>query len=103
MRTAAIGFLIAFVSVFLYSEVGFAFSENEISESNDYCLIVKGADLNLTKTKDSIPIRLNSESIICFIFYTEQTLHLSYILQAENCHSTNKNSDIYLYGCTFLI
>lgn len=103
-RTAATVFLITFISVFLYSEAGFAFSEKEASESNDYCLIVKGADLSLTKTKEYTPLKIKTE-IAIYIFHCNEKVsqNLYYIVQSENNHSPSKTSKVYLHDCSFLI
>lgn len=104
MRTAAISLLTIFISVFLYSEVGFAFSEKVASESNDYCLIVKGADLSLNKTIDSNLFKLKIDKTISVKHFPELTLQNSYaVLQIESNNSHDKTSKVYLYDCTFLI
>lgn len=104
MKTAAITLLAIFISVFFYSEVGFAFSEKVISENNDYCLIVKGANLSLTKTTDSTPLKVKVEPTICSIHCSKQdSQNLFSILNKESNHSPNKITKVYLFDCVFLV
>lgn len=104
VKTAMISLLITFISVFLLWEVGFSLVQKEIPEMNDYCFIIKGADLKLTKSTNSTSLNGKPETTFYSFHYKEQyPTNLHPILNTENNCSYIKISQVYIYNCAFLI
>lgn len=87
-----------------YFSLGFSLVQKEIPEMNDYCFIIKGADLKLTKSTNSTSLNGKTETTIYSFHCKEQySKNLLPILNTENNCSYIKISQVYIYNYAFLI
>lgn len=90
--------------IFIHSELGqFSFDEDN-HDAHDYCQLVDGATLQLTKTsRDLLKLKIDKTiSLNCMAIITEP---LSYgnKIDFKQFDTPRKSSELYIYNSTFLI
>lgn len=92
--------LTVIVSVFCYSELGQYGFDNA---ANDYCKIVKSAQVSKDITKDLFKPQV--DKALCFhcIDETNQNTKALSILDSEQFYTPQKTTEVYLFNRTFLI
>ncbi len=103
-RITELSLLVVFITAFVISEIGYPIVEKEYPATNDYCLIIKDADLNSSKTVNLSPLNLKADITLHFVNYNEEISDNLYTnLKTENNLFPAKTSKIYLYDRIFLI
>ena len=103
-RQIGVVILTVFVFSFLHSEVGFLNHDNDNHSSHDHCTIVNGSTTPTSKTNSSNLIKLKADFVfIPKIVEEENQSALTFFLETDNAHFTNKTNKVYLDNNTFLI
>ena len=103
-RVIGIAILAVFVFSFLHSEVGFLNHDDDNHSSHDHCNIVNGSTTPTSKTNTSNIIKLKADFVfIPKIIEEENQRALTFFLETDNPHFTNKTNKVYLDNNTFLI
>lgn len=103
-RSIGVVILTVFVFSFLHSEVGFLNHDNDNHSSHDHCTIVNGSTTPTSKTNSSNLIKLKADFVfIPKIVEEENQSALTFFLETDNPHFTNKTNKVYLDNNTFLI
>jgi len=103
-RFIGIAVLTVFVFSFLHSELGLLNHEDENHSTHDHCTIVNGSTTPTSKTSASELTKLKVQSVfIPKIIEVENQRALTFFLETDNPHFTNKTNKVYLDNNTFLI
>lgn len=103
-RSIGMIILTVFVFSFLHSEVGFLNHDDDNHSSHDHCTIVNGSTNPTSKTNSSNLIKLKADFVfIPKIVEEENQRALTFFLETDNPHFTNKTNKVYLENNTFLI
>ncbi len=103
-RVIGIAILTVFVFSFLHSELGFLNHEDENHSTHDHCTIVNGSTTPTSKTNTTELTKLKVQFVfIPKIIEEENQRALSFFLETDNPHFTNKSNKVYLDNNTFLI
>ena len=103
-KVIGIAVLTAFVFSFLHSELGFLNHDDDNHSSHDHCTIVNGSTTPTSKTNSSNLIKLKADFVfIPKIIEEENQKALTFFLETDNPHFTNKTNKVYLDNNTFLI
>ena len=103
-RVIGIVVLTVFVFSFLHSELGFLNHEDDNHSSHDHCTIVNGSTTPTSKTSTTELTKLKIQFVfIPKIIEEENQRVLSFFLETDNPHFTNKTNKVYLDNNTFLI
>jgi len=103
-RVIGIAILTVFVFSFLHSELGFLNHDDNNHSSHDHCTIVNGSTTPTSKINSSNLIKLKADFVfIPKIIEEENQRALSFFLETDNPHFTNKTNKVYLDNNTFLI
>jgi len=103
-RSIGVMILTVFVFSFLHSELGFLNHEDENHSTHDHCTIVNGSTTPTSKTNTTELTKLKVQFVfIPKIIEEENQRALSFFLETDNPHFTNKTNKVYLDNNTFLI
>lgn len=103
-RVIGIIILTVFVFSFLHSELGFLNHEDENHSTHDHCTIVNGSTTPTSKTTTSELTKIKVQFVfIPKIISEENHKALTFFLETDNPHFTNKTNKVYLDNNTFLI
>ncbi len=103
-RSIGVVVLAVFVFSFLHSELGFLNHEDENHSTHDHCTIVNGSTTPTSKTNTTELTKLKVQFVfIPKIIEEENQRALSFFLETDNPHFTNKTNKVYLDNNTFLI
>ncbi len=103
-RVIGIAILTVFVFSFLHSELGFLNHEDENHSTHDHCTIVNGSTTPTSKTNTTELTKLKLQFVfIPRIIEEENQRALTFFLETDNPHFTNKTNKVYLDNNTFLI
>ncbi len=103
-RFIGIAVLTVFVFSFLHSELGLLNHEDENHSTHDHCTIVNGSTTPTSKTNTTELTKLKVQFVfIPKIIEEENQRVLSFFLETDNPHFTNKTNKVYLDNNTFLI
>lgn len=103
-RIVGISILAVFIFSFLHSELGFLNHDDDNHSSHDHCNIVNGSTTPTSKTNTSNLIKLKADFVfIPKIVEEENQRALTFFLETDNPHFTNKTNKVYLANSTFLI
>ncbi|MBK7228459.1 MAG: hypothetical protein IPH97_06275 [Ignavibacteriales bacterium] len=96
--------LAVFVFSFLHSELGFLNHDDNNHSSHDHCTIVNGSTTPTSKASTSELTKLKVQFVfIPKIIEEENQRALTFFLETDNPHFTNKTNKVYLDNNTFLI
>ena len=103
-RLIGIAILTVFVFSFLHSELGLLDHDDDNHSSHDHCTIVNGSTTPTSKTSTTELTKLKVQFVfIPKIIEEENQRALSFFLETDNPHFTNKTNKVYLDNNTFLI
>lgn len=91
--------------MFFHSELGQCGNADYNSGLYDYCIIIRGANVQSTNTAIKDLLKLNVDKSICFHCINETSEHISsYInLDFDQFRSPQKTTQVYLHNSVFLI
>ena len=103
-RYTELSLLVVFITAFLISEIGYPVVEKEYPPDNDYCLIIKNADLHSSKTVNLSSLNLKADITICFVNHNEEIPNnlYTYLKIGNNLFPANA-AKVYLYDRVLLI
>ncbi len=103
-KVIGLAILIVFIFSFLHSELGFLNHDDDNHASHDHCNIVNGSTSPTSKTNTSELTKLKVRFVfIPKIVEEENQSALTFFLETDNLHFTNKTNKVYLDNNTFLI
>ncbi|MDO8549390.1 MAG: hypothetical protein Q7S39_04440 [Ignavibacteria bacterium] len=97
--------LLVIAIVFIHSELGQCGRADNNYSLHDYCIIVKGANVQSTNAAANDLLKLKVEKSICFHCINKTNEHISsYIkLDFEQFHTPQQTTEVYLFNRMFLI